>query len=346
MRALAVLAVKNEGAFLLEWLAHHRATGFTDFLVFSNDCTDGTDLMLDRLAEMGWLVHVRNSGPFENGPQWAALVAAGRHPLVLAADWVLVLDIDEFVNVHAGGRRLTDLCAALPEATAITLTWRLFGNAGVVGLADAPVCETFVHAAPATLGWPWRAQMFKTLFRREGTYAKLGVHRPRAPDPAALPGQRWFDGAGRALGEAYHTKRIFSDYSKDNYRLVQLNHYPLGAMENYLLKCDRGRANRDAATFDMAYWVERNLGEVEDRSILALDSSGLRATLHADPVLGHLHAKAFAWREQRVAALLREEPWRALLGRLMMTPASHSLTLRQARRIWGEGAAPITANLP
>ena len=51
MRALAILCVKNEGAFLLEWLAHHRATGFTDFLVFSNDCSDGTDLMLDRLAD-------------------------------------------------------------------------------------------------------------------------------------------------------------------------------------------------------------------------------------------------------------------------------------------------------
>lgn len=346
MRALAVLTVKNEGAFLLEWLAHHRATGFTDVLVFSNDCADGTDIMLDRLAEMGWLTHVRNPGPFANGPQWAALQAAGRHPLVAAADWVLVLDIDEFVNVHAGQRRLADLWAALPEATAITLTWRLFGNAGVIGMADAPLCEAFTRAAPATLGWPWRAQMFKTLFRQDGTYTKLGVHRPRAPDPAALPRQRWFDGAGRALGEAYHSGRIFSDYTKDNYRLVQLNHYPLGAMENYLLKCDRGRANREAGAFDLAYWVERNLCEVEDRSILALDSSSLRAELHADPHLARLHGAAFRWRQERVATLLREEPWRALFGRLLMTPPSQSLTLRQARRIWGEGTAEITANLP
>lgn len=38
MRTLAILTQRNEGAFLLEWLAHHRAIGFTDFLVFSNDC--------------------------------------------------------------------------------------------------------------------------------------------------------------------------------------------------------------------------------------------------------------------------------------------------------------------
>ena len=50
MRATALRGVKNEGAFLVEWLAHHRACGFSDFLVYSNDCSDGTDLMLDRLA--------------------------------------------------------------------------------------------------------------------------------------------------------------------------------------------------------------------------------------------------------------------------------------------------------
>ena len=72
MRFLAITTVKNEAAFVLEWLAHHRAVGFTDFLVFSNDCTDGTDALLDRLAELGHLTHVRNPGPWPEGPQWAS----------------------------------------------------------------------------------------------------------------------------------------------------------------------------------------------------------------------------------------------------------------------------------
>ncbi|MDH5530269.1 MAG: glycosyltransferase family 2 protein, partial [Paracoccaceae bacterium] len=72
-RFLAILTVRNEGAFLIDWLAHHRASGFTDFLVFSNDCQDGTDLMLDRLSAMGWLTHVRNDSGHKRGPQWSAL---------------------------------------------------------------------------------------------------------------------------------------------------------------------------------------------------------------------------------------------------------------------------------
>ena len=174
MRFLAILTVRNEASFLLEWLAHHRACGFTDFLVFSNDCDDGTDLMLDRLQAMGWLTHVRNPGPHKQGPQWAALKAADRHPLKAAADWVLFLDIDEFVNIHTGSRTLPDLLTALPAATAITLTWRMFGNAGVISYRDTPVTETFVRAAPAVLQWPWQAVQFKTLFATTAAMASLG----------------------------------------------------------------------------------------------------------------------------------------------------------------------------
>ena len=84
-RLLAILTVRNEGAFLLDWLAWHRHVGFTDFLVFSNDCDDGTDRMLDRLSDLGWLTHCPNPGPHAEGAQWAALKAANGHPLRRAA---------------------------------------------------------------------------------------------------------------------------------------------------------------------------------------------------------------------------------------------------------------------
>lgn len=339
MRCLAVTVLRNEGAFLLEWLAHHRACGFTDFLVFSNDCNDGTDLMLDRLQEMGWLTHVRNDGPHEEGPQWAALKHADRHALTRAADWVLVLDIDEFVNIHAGDRTVPALIAAAPQATAFPLTWRLFGNGGVVAQADRPVTETFLRAAPRVLHWPWRAMLVKTLFRNDGAYGKLGVHRPRAPDRARMAGQRWIDGSGAELPAAFHTARIFSDLGEDHYALCQLNHYALGSMEGFLVKADRGRANRDSSVADLGYWVERNFSAEEDRSILALDSAGLRAALRADKVLGPLHEAAFAWRRAKFAELMVQEPWRAFFGRLLMAAPSRVLTAEAARLVWSHGVA-------
>lgn len=332
-RCLAVLTVKNEGAFLIDWLAHHRAVGFTDFLVFSNDCTDGTDAMLDRLAAMGWLAHVRNDGPHQNGPQWEALKQASKHRARGTADWTLVLDIDEFVNIHAGDGTVSALFAALPEATAIPLTWRLFGNAGVRDYEDRPVPEQFTRAAPAVMGWPWRAALFKTLFRDDGSYRRLGVHRPQGPDEERLAAQRWFDGSGRELPPMFHTARIFSDFGRDNYGLVQLNHYPLGAMESYVLKADRGRANRDASAFDLSYWVERNFTTDEDRTILRLapKAAPIRAELRADPVLGPLHDAAVRWRRERFEALMQDEASRSLIGRLMLAPPSIPLSVESQR---------------
>jgi len=336
MRVLAVLTVRNEGAFLLEWLAHHRSVGFTDFLVFSNDCDDGTDAMLDRLAALGLLTHIPNPGPHPQGPQWAALKQASAHPMFAAADWAMVLDIDEFVNIHVGAHRIPDLLAALPDATAIPLTWRMFGNAGAVAFTDTPVRETFTHTAPAILHWPWRASLFKTLFRVDGTYSKFGVHRPRSPDPDRLKDQRWFDGSGRELPQAYHKARVMSPLGTDNFQLAQLNHYALGAMQSYLVKCDRGRANRDASAFDMGYWVDRNFSDTPDRSVLALASATqpLIDHLKSDPILSTLHENAVAWRHARFALLMAEEPWRALFGRLLLTPPSQVLSSAQARLIW------------
>lgn len=330
MRALAILTVKNEAAFLLDWFAYHRACGFTDFLVFSNDCTDGTDALLDRLQAMGWLTHVRAAAAPSEGPQWAALKAADRHPLVAAADWILVCDIDEYVNIHVGPRTLSALLTALPQATAIPLTWRMFGNAGVIDYRDQSIPEQFTRSAPATLAWPWRAQLFKTLFRNDGTYRKLGVHRPRSPDPDRIGTARWFDGSGRALSPRLHTAGIISDYRHDTCGLVQLNHYALGAMQSYLVKCDRGRANREGAAFDMGYWVDRNFAAVEDTTILALDSRPLRDELGRDTRLADLHSRAVSWRHARFAELMTQEPWRAFFGRLLMCQASVALTAQSA----------------
>ncbi len=334
MRSLAILTVRNEAAFLLEWLAHHRAVGFTDFLVFSNDCQDGTDAMLDHLQGLGWLEHVRNDGPYDKGGiQFTALKAAAKHPRVAQADWILALDVDEFVNIHTGDGTLEALLDALPEATAITLTWRLFGNAGEVHFQDRPVTDLFTRTAPEVLYWPWRAAMFKTFYRNDGTYRKPGVHRPRDPDKARLDAARWFDGHGRALDNQFRTQRIFNRYGQPNYGLAQMNHYPLGSLESYVLKAARGRAVHADQMLGLDYWTERNFNTDEDRTITryaAARDAHLEA-LKGDATLGALHDAAVNWRKTRFAELMEDEPYRALFGRLLMTQPTRPVTQQAAR---------------
>ncbi len=334
MTHLAILTVRNEAAFLLEWLAHHRAVGFDDFLVFSNDCDDGTDEMLDRLQTLGWLTHVRNPGPYDKGGiQFTAMKAAAKLDQVRAADWILPLDVDEFVNIHTGDGTLAALHDALPDATAITLTWRLFGNNGQVRFADQPVTETFAKGAPEVIHWPWRASMFKTLYANDGTYRKPGIHRPRDPDKSRLPSARWYDSHGRALDDQFKTRRVFSNFARPNYGLAQLNHYPLGAMESYVLKADRGRAVHSDDLLGMDYWVERNFSTDRDDSIRRYDTArdAHLTALKSDKALAKLHKNAVAWRKDRFDALMLQEPFRALFGRLLMTPPTRPVSPQASR---------------
>ena len=67
MTTVAITCVRNEGAYLIEWLAHHRAVGFDHFVVFTNDCSDQTCQVLDYFAGLGWVTHIPNPGPYKKG---------------------------------------------------------------------------------------------------------------------------------------------------------------------------------------------------------------------------------------------------------------------------------------
>lgn len=297
-RRLIIATQRNEGAFLLEWLAWHRLIGFSDFLIYSNDCADGSDAMLDRLAALGLLTHRRNPREGRKSVQWQALGRAGGEALLAQADWVMALDLDEFLLIHAGAGRLDDLFAAAPGAEAFAIDWRMFGNGGQQHFAPGLVTARFTRAAPERLVWPWRAVQFKTLFANRGLQ-RLGVHQPRF-----RPGHRpaWHDGNGLPVAPPRGTVRV---HDGPRHGLAQVNHYALGSAEDFLLKCARGRPNRSDLPIGLDYWAERNFDAAEDRRLAERAPELQRAVgaLLADAELARLQAQAVAWRRQAIAEL-------------------------------------------
>jgi len=329
LRALIVTSMRDEGPFILEWLAHHKAIGFTDFLVYSNDCEDGTDAMLDRLAEMGELAHVRNSPKGNKTVQWQALSAAAKHPLLKQVDWIYGTDVDEFLTINVGEGRLADLFSARPEATGFTLAWRMFGNNGIAKFRDAPVTKQFTKCAPVGLLWPWRAVQFKSLYRNDGTYRKLGVHRPRDPRKGKESRALWLDGAGDPLATKVPGSATLIPGVKNQYVLAQINHYAIGSAENFLVKRMRGKPNHTSEPIDLAYWIDRNFNAVEDNSIarVAPLSEPVLADFMADPFLREMHKHSIFWRRQQIARLIRDPEAFYLFARALQAGSSEVLPL-------------------
>ena len=144
---LMITSMRNEAPFVLEWIAYHRLIGFTDFLVYTNDCDDGTDALLDRLAELKVLTHLPNPRRGRKAVQWQALSRARNHRLTKRAEWIMVADVDEFLVIHAGGGRLDDLFAAVPGAQGFAVPWRMFGSSGRLRFEPGLVIEQFQRAA-------------------------------------------------------------------------------------------------------------------------------------------------------------------------------------------------------
>lgn len=123
-------------------------------MILSNDCEDGSDEMLDHLSKSGEIIHLRNDGPYDDrGIQFAALELAGRQKGLKEADWIMHLDIDEFLNIHVGDGQIGDLITALPEADAIALTWWMFGNNGIIEFKDRLITDQSALAAPKIMHW-------------------------------------------------------------------------------------------------------------------------------------------------------------------------------------------------
>jgi len=330
LRVLAITTMRNEAPFILEWIAYHRHIGVTDFLIYSNDCADGTDALLDRLAARGIVQHERNHAGGKKSVQWRALGKAKRHPSYKAADWVYVTDVDEFLLVRCGAGHITDLIAARPDARGFAISWRMFGNDGVVRFTDTPVTTQFKKAAPEALLWPWRAVQFKSLYRNDTCYAGPGVHKPRLKDGAQAG--HWVDGNGDPMPTVRGTIIPTKD---PRFGLAQINHYALGSIESFLVKAERGKPNHSADAIDLSYWSDRNLCAVSDTGILRHQTGILDgiAALMADAETARLHRAGVAWREERIKTLLQQSDYFYLTARLRQMDATRILPMQEQEQM-------------
>ncbi|MFP4239961.1 MAG: glycosyltransferase family 2 protein [Rhodosalinus sp.] len=313
--------MKNEAPYILEWIAYHRAIGVDGFLIYTNGCEDGTDAILSRLQALGIAQHRANDDWTGASPQQHALDRALGEAIVRDAEWLLHIDVDEFVNVRCGNGTLDDFLARVPGATNIAMTWRLFGHGGVERLEDRFVTEQFTACAPRFCPKPHTVWGFKTMFRNIGAYAKLSCHRPNKLSPEHEGRVRWVNGSGADITAEVAKNGWRSSQKSIGYDLLQLNHYALRSAESFLIKRQRGRALHVDRSIGLNYWIRMDWSDAKDvtiqRNLPRLLAEYDR--LLADPELRRLHAAGLAWHRAKAAELRANPEFAALYAQALET---------------------------
>ncbi|MXU65131.1 glycosyltransferase family 2 protein [Rhodobacteraceae bacterium KN286] len=310
-----VTTMKNEGPFMLEWIAFNRMIGFTDFIIFTNDCADGTDLIADRLQEMGLVHHVRNEVPKHLGPQRVALRRVPQHPQYQRSGWLTCMDCDEFLNIRTGDGTLDALFAAVPDADIFSFCWKLFGNDGIVAYEDRPITSQFTACAGELEFKTYKSTGLKTLARNTTALERLRVHRPALTPTAPMP--KWVDAGGQPMPEGYFT-RGWSAYSGFRHDLARLHHYAVRSVESFLVKRDRGRTNHFDQDQGLDYWTDMNINTERDTALRERSPEIEHAIgpLMEDRALRDFHAKACDWHRSRIAGLVDDADWSAFAERI------------------------------
>ena len=299
--------MKDEGPYVLEWVAHHLALGFTDLVVYTNDCSDGTDDMLIRLQELGLAHHRRNDIPEGLKPQPSALKYAHADPVVGASDWLLTCDADEFLCIRHGDGTIDGLLDAIEGAggNGMVITWRIFGSGGVQHWSRAPVTEQYLMAAPQMWNKGWGV---KTLFRFDPDIWKLGIHRPKMKnkvlDTAFPQSVRWLNGSGQPMEDYFKFRGWRSIVRTVGYDWAQMNHYAVKSIDSYAIRKFRGNVNNKKDKYNSDYWSLQDRNEVRDDTMLRYGArrKALFDGLLTDPVLRRLHHAATDRVEARLAA--------------------------------------------
>jgi len=294
--------MKNEGPFMLEWVAHNLSIGFTGIVIFTNDCDDGTDLIAQRLDELGFCSHRPNEITDGASPQRRALRRSGYHPWVRDADWLMCIDVDEFLNFRNGVETIARFHEAIGPVDAVSVSWKLFGCGGVDTYADRPVTRQFLLGDEDDSFANGRAKGFKTLFRNDGTFERFNPHRPIAAEDADTSKVRWSDCAGNLKPMDEVGWQAWAGFSHE---YARLNHYSVRCLESFLVKRARGRTNHIRRDQSEHYWSDMNVNKMHDDTILphVERARPMYEALLADPVLKELHQGACDWHRAKIEEL-------------------------------------------
>jgi glycosyltransferase involved in cell wall biosynthesis len=253
MTKIAVcLIARDEGRYLLEWMAYNLMLGFDEILVYDNDSVDGTRQLIEQAGEVDRRIrHIHWPDIPGRSPQTTAY----NHALGNTdADWIAFIDADEFIVLHEHDT-ISDFLSGFDDSTgAVCLHWRLFGSSGHMDYADDLIVRRFTRCAR-------KYNAHVKSIARLSCMSQMHIHAGR------LSSGTYVDATGAPVTPSYKIEPVPTRTP------ASINHYVLKSAEEYQAKIARGEGSKPPdsparrAKFTPEFWAAHDQNEVEDTAI-------------------------------------------------------------------------------
>ncbi|MEA1835204.1 glycosyltransferase family 2 protein [Methylobacterium durans] len=242
---------RDEDRYIVEWIAYHLSIGFDHIFLYDNLSVRPVASLIKRRALLDKVTVIR----WPSYPGQSAQQTAYYHFLHTYRDWVewaAVIDLDEFIHLKQDAS-ISAFLARFPEASAVSINWRIFGSSGETSYRRRPMIKRFQRASELEFD---ANILVKTIHRLPQTRT-IHLHCGEYVDDALVVSP---DGTTIAAGN--HLKQEAS-----NFAIAQINHYFVKSRDEWAVKNVRGYPDGTVRQPDMFEAYDRN--EVEDCSILS-----------------------------------------------------------------------------
>jgi hypothetical protein len=278
--ACLLACARNEGPYLVEWLAYHFSIGFEHAFIYTNDNTDGSELLLEALAAAGAITLIHNHTGTHYGPQYKAYAhALNLLPQTLDYRWCAAIDIDEYVGFDTarfGG--IAELLAwqETQPVDALAFCWLSFAAATGDRWRDEPTVQRFTRRDRAV------DKTVKSMFKpRRAWHAH--AHFPHATLDLPL----MFRTESGAIHHHPHVAgRPAAFAERPSAEVGWINHYRLRSAQEALWKLARGqgdwKGDLSVNRTELALMISRSFVNLAEQPDLVEErESGIKAQFQA-----------------------------------------------------------------
>lgn len=254
---LAIATImKNEGPYILEWVAYHRALGVDKIFIADNDSNDGSTEILKQLNDAGLITYIPFPHVRGEAPQLKAYLKI-LETYGSEADWFAFIDADEFLSPTDDDKSLVDIMSNVPDDVgAIAVNWAVYGSSFREEPGSGLVLDRFMNRANQSID---ENKHYKTILRSIAFQA-VG----KTPHHFDIkPGYKFIYPNGNVVD--YLEKDSFGLSKNAEWSILRLNHYVIKSKKEFFLKkTKRGRATTFLQPRDIVFFNCHDRNEVAD----------------------------------------------------------------------------------